>query len=308
MNKRFLLKCLLAAFLWLSLEKGVAQNNKSSQPKTILFIGNSFTFAHHSSAMYYHPESVTDLNDTKIGGVPALFKELTNEAGLNYNVSLETSPGKNLQFHIDEKKSLIEKSWDFVVMHGYSTLDKATPGDPTELIAAAKELALLLRSKNPNVDIHLVSTWSRADQTYLPSGHWYKQPIANMALDIRRGYDLAAKNANIKDVIPVGEAWTRAIKTGVADPNPYDGTSAGQVNLWGDDNYHGSSYGYYLEALMDFGSVTGYDPLSLGKKERVAKDLGFTEDQTAALQKVAQEELSARKGYAPLKAFVVKGE
>ena len=308
MNKRFLLKCLVAAFVWLSVEKVVAQENVGSQPKTILFIGNSFTFAHHSVAMYYHPETVTDLNDTKIGGVPALFKAFTNEAGLNFTVSLETSPGKNLEFHLKEKATVIAKAWDYVVMHGFSTLDKANPGDPTELIASAKELALLLRSRNPNVDIHLVSTWSRADQTYLSSGHWYGQPIENMALDLRKGYDLAAKNAAIKDVIPVGEAWTRAIKTGVADPNPYDGTTAGQVNLWGDDNYHGSSYGYYLEALMDFGSVTGYDPLSLGKKERVAKDLGFTADQAAALQKVAHDELVARKGYAPLKAFSVKVE
>jgi hypothetical protein len=303
MNKRFLLKCLVAAFVWLSVEKGVAQENVGSQPKTILFIGNSFTFAHHSSAMYYHPESVTDLNDTKIGGVPALFKALTNEAGLNFTVSLETSPGKNLEFHLKEKATVIAKAWDYVVMHGFSTLDKANPGDPTELISSAKELALLLRNKNPNVDIHLVATWSRADQTYLQSGHWYGQPIENMALDIRKGYDLAAKNAGIKDVIPVGEAWTRAIKTGVADPNPYDGTTAGQVNLWGDDNYHGSSYGYYLEALMDFGSVTGLDPLSLGKKERVAIDLGFTADQAVALQKVAHDELSARAGFPPLKAF-----
>jgi hypothetical protein len=69
MNKRFLFKCLVVSLLWLSVGKDFAQDNVGSQPQTILFIGNSFTFAHHSVAMYYHPESVTDLNDTKIGGV-----------------------------------------------------------------------------------------------------------------------------------------------------------------------------------------------------------------------------------------------
>ena len=57
---------------------------------------------------------------------------------------------------------------------------------------------------------------------------------------------------------------------------------------------------------MDFGSVTGYNPLSLGKKERVARDLGFTADQAVALQKVAYDELSARAGYTPLKTFEAK--
>ena len=307
MNKRFLRTCLVTALVWLCLVKGNAQDNTgNNQPKTILFIGNSFTFAHGSSAMFYHPETVTDLNHTRIGGVPALFKTLTSEAGLNFLVSLETSPGKNLEFHLKEKSTIIAKPWDFVVMHGYSTMDKQNPGDPTELIASTKEMALLLRSKNANVDIHLLATWSRADQTYLSSGHWYGKPIDQMALDIRNGYDLAAKNADIKDVIPVGEAFNRAIKTGVADSNPYDGIVAGQLDLWTYDNYHASSYGYYLEALMDFGSITGYDPLSFGNKERAAIELGFSAEQAVALQRIAHDELSARVGTVPLKTFDLK--
>ncbi len=306
MNKRFLLKHLLLAFLSLFVKNGRAQENIVKNPHTILFIGNSFTFAHGSSVMFYHPESVTDLNNTKIGGVPALFKTFTNEVGLNFSVSLETSPGMNLEFHLNEKASVIARRWDYVVMHGYSTLDKQNPGDPSELIASAEQLALLLRSKNPAVDINLVATWSRADQTYLSSGYWYGKPIERMALDIRKGYDLAATKASIKKVIPVGEAWNRAMKKGLADPNPYDGIGAGQLNLWTYDNYHASSFGYYLEALMDFGSVTGLDPLSLGKKERAAIELGFSADQTIALQQVAHDELTARVGAATLKDFILK--
>ena len=94
------------------------------------------------------------------------------------------------------------------------------------------------------------------------------------------------------------------MKTGIADSNPYDGISAGQLNLWTYDNYHASSYGYYLEALMDLGSVTGLDPLSLGKKDRVAIELGFSSAQAVSLQQVAHDELSARQGFDSLKAFV----
>ncbi len=54
----------------------------------------------------------------------------------------------------------------------------------------------------------------------------------------------------------MGAAWNQAIQQGIADPNPYDGITPGQLNLWAPDNYHGSAAGYYLEALTIFGNVT----------------------------------------------------
>ena len=60
--------------------------------ETILFVGNSFTFGADSPPVQaYRPETVTDLNREGIGGVPALFKSFTREAGLAYDVSLETA-------------------------------------------------------------------------------------------------------------------------------------------------------------------------------------------------------------------------
>ena len=192
-------------------------------------------------------------------------------------------------------------------MHGYSTLDREKPGNPALLIASAKQVAELLHAKNPKVDIRLTATWSRADQTYPQTGHWHGQPIEKMAKDIRAAYDAAAAGTPfIRGVIPVGEAWNRAFKTGVADPNPYDGIAAGQIDLWTHDHYHGSAYGYYLEALVIFGDLTGLDPRSLGKAERSAYELGFAQGQTAALQQVAFDELSAAKNRAPLKTFAPK--
>ncbi|MGZ3306812.1 MAG: hypothetical protein ACXU8U_13205, partial [Asticcacaulis sp.] len=78
-----------------------------------------------------------------------------------------------------------------------------------------------------------------------------------------------------------------------ADANPYDGIDAGKVNLWNTDHYHASVYGYYLEALTIFGSVTGRDPRSLGANECAAADLGIAPAQAATLQQVAFEQLSA---------------
>ena len=100
---------------------------------SILFIGNSFTYGALASAQTFHPEMVTDLNGTGIGGVPALFKAFTVQVGLDYAVSLETQRGSNLDFHFNNRKALIDKPWDNVVMHGQSNLDFAAPNDPTKI-------------------------------------------------------------------------------------------------------------------------------------------------------------------------------
>jgi hypothetical protein len=273
---------------------------RASTP-ALLFIGNSFTFAAGSPVQRWRPDLVTDLNREGIGGVPALFKAFTTEAGLDYNVSLETHPGVGFDWHLQNKHDvLVSRPWDVVVMHGYSTLDAQKPGDPAKLIDTTRELAGLLVAQNPKVEIHLTATWSRADQTYPESGHWHGQPIAAMAREVRAAYDKAATtSAAIKSVIPVGEAWNRAMDEGIADPNPYDGLTPGQIDLWTKDHYHASTEGYYLEALMVFGDLTGRDPRSLGDGECSAFELGMTPANAKALQQVAFEQLSAAKPLKP---------
>ena len=260
--------------------------------ETILFVGNSFTFAAYSPVWHYRSGEVTDLNGEGVGGVPALFKTFTREAGLDYAVSLETSPGKDLQWHMDHATPKIDRAWDHVVLQSFSTLDAAHPGDPTTLVAATRTLAAMLRARNPAVDIRLDATWSRADLTYKTASPWLGKPVEAMAADLRAGYDKAAAAAGVKGVLPVGGAWTRAIRTGVADANPYDGIEYGKVDLWAFDNYHASAFGYYLEALMIYGAVTGRDPVALGPRETAAMELGFSPAQMTALQTVARDELA----------------
>jgi hypothetical protein len=265
----------------------------------ILFVGNSFTYGDAAGGpnlvMPYGASTVTDLNGSGIGGVPALFKAFTVQKGLSYDVSLETVPGVGLDYHYNNKNSLIDKPWDQVVLQSYSTLDGSNPGNPAKLIQYSALLANELHGQNPAVQIHLNSTWSRADQTYLPSGHWYGQPISAMEKDVEAGYRAALANSPfIKDVIPVGAAWNRAIETGFADSNPYDGITPGQVDLWAPEGYHASVFGYYLEALMLFGDITGLDPRTLGGNELAAMALGITSAQAIALEQIAYNELASR--------------
>ena len=261
--------------------------------KTVLFIGNSFLFGSGSAVRFYRAETVTDLNNEGIGGVPALFKSFTQQAGLDYEVSLETRGGSGLDFHLGEKLGVIgTRAWDIVVMHGFSLLDAQKPRDPAKLVATSKLMADFLRGKNPSVELFLISTWARADNVYPAKGAWTGQTVDVMTRDVRAAYDQAAKNAAVKGVIPVGESWLRAMQSGVADPNPYDGLDAGKLNLWTYDSYHASTHGYYLQALVIFGTLTGHDPRSLGDGECSAYELGMSRAETRALQQVAFDQIA----------------
>jgi hypothetical protein len=271
---------------------------------SVLFIGNRFLFGSGSAVRFHRAQTVTDLNGTGFGGVPALFKTFATQAGLDFTVSHETVSGTGFEHHVEKKADLIGRAWDRVAMVSHSLLNREQPGNPDLLIRSAKQLAELLHSKNPAVDIRLISTWSRADQVYPATGHWHGKPIEQMAKDVRAAYDRAAATTPfICGVVPVGEAWNRAFKAGVADPNPYDGVAYGQVDLWAHDQWHASTYGYYLEALVIFGDLTGLDPRSLDKDERSAWELGLSPAQATALQQVAFDELSAQKPNRKLEPF-----
>ncbi|EED33714.1 conserved hypothetical protein [gamma proteobacterium NOR5-3] len=261
---------------------------------SVLFIGNSFTFGWGSAARFYRSDSVRDLNGEGTGGVPALFKSFADQAGVNYEVSLETVGGSDIQFHLDNKLHLIlSEPWDQVVMHGYSTLDPQKPGNPDALVSQVSKMANVLREKHRDVAIYLTATWPRADQVYIPGRRWSGKTVQRMAQDIRSGYDLAADASAVQAVNGVGEAWIRAMQNGIADSNPYDGVELDKVDLWTYDHYHASSYGYYLEALVVFGNITGIDPRALGAQECSGFELGMSPRQIQMLQQAAFDQLQS---------------
>ncbi|WP_408587217.1 SGNH/GDSL hydrolase family protein [Novosphingobium sp.] len=268
--------------------------------RTILFVGNSFTYGHGSPVRRYHPERVMDLNGEGVGGVPALFKTFADQAGLDWQVSLETAGGQDLAFHLERRGQRIDRAWDVVVLQGFSTLDAANPGDPTKHVVAARALADMMLRANPRVSVRLVSTWPRADLAYRPGSPWSGKPVAALAETVAQANRLAAEgNARFGAALPVGAAWLRAIEAGVADPNPYDGITFDKIDLWTWDHYHASTEGYYLEALVEFGAITGVDPRTLGARERAAEDLGMNPQAAVRLQQIAAETLGLAGAPAP---------
>jgi hypothetical protein len=268
--------------------------------KSILFVGNSFTFGANSPVMTWNTKSVTDLNHDGVSGMPALLKRFATESGLHFEVSLETAAGRSLDWHWHNRRAVLDRPWDIVVLQEYSTLDPDRPGDPTRLLSASRQFATMFRERNPKAKIGLVATWSRPDQTFLSGGHWAGKPIERMALDIRQADDRALRSSGkINWVIPVGQAFSCAIASGIADANPYDGIDAGKIDLWADDHYHASTAGYYLEALTVFARVTARDPRKLGPRESAARELGLVPALASKLQQIAYD--SALRGRCPPK-------
>ena len=102
---------------------------------SVLFIGNSFLFGSGSPLRYYRADTVTDLNGTGFGGVPAVFKLFATQAGLDFAVSQETVSGQGLDHHIAKKAGVIGRPWDHVVMLGFSLLNRNQPGDPSAFVS-----------------------------------------------------------------------------------------------------------------------------------------------------------------------------
>ena len=295
----------------------VASSAPAVAGTSILFIGNSFTYGALTPAVQnYKVSTVVDLNwasgtvsngvGTQIGGVPALFKQMTVDAGLSYDVSLATFPGSNLDTHYNDaaRRALIDKPWDKVAMHGQSNLDFAAPNNPAKISQFTGLLGAMFQAKNAAVDVSLSATWTRADLTIASGTNtcatnpaaspWCGAPITQMGIDVQTGYDVAKANnpTIVSRVNPVGLAWNNAFNAGFADANPYNGIAPGTVNLWASDAYHASAYGYYLHALTVFGQATGLSPTVLGF-DTAAQDLGFTSQQAIAMQGFAAAAISA---------------
>lgn len=289
-----LLGLLAAAAAQAACDRSPPPPGTAQAPQRILFVGNSFLHGHAPPVLRYNAARVTDLNGTGHGGVPGVFKQLADDAGLHVEVASELVSGQTLQFHFSDKRALIAgRPWDVVVLQEYSVLNPQRPGDAAAFVAAAGRLQALVHQRNPAARVYLMQTWARADQVYrTPGGRWAGQTLEAMQADLRAAYALAATRAAcIAGVVPVGDAALRAVQEGAADRNPYDGIDAGRSNLWGEDSYHFGAWGSYLEALVLFGQLTGRDPAVLGESDRAGRDLGLSAEQIKAAQGVASRQL-----------------
>jgi hypothetical protein len=174
---------------------------------------------------------------------------------------------------------------------------------------------------NPNTKVYLTESWARPDMVYahltttadpksasgapIPDGSGnkatlYYPTLGAMTSDLHDGiYGEAAANGHFAGVIGAGDAFQLAYDEGVVKTGGfYDANGVyvpnqpgDAMNLWWDDYLHASMYGSYLDALVQFGTITGLDPLSLGADEIAAHDLGISQSDALTLERIAAQEL-----------------
>jgi hypothetical protein len=297
----------------------------SGSPTTILFVGNSFFHGKYQPVLAYNAAHVTDENfglpsghprcETTTGepvvwgGIPGIFQQFTEEAGLNYEVHFEEINAKPLQYHYDHALSVIQQPrWNTVVLQEYSTgpVPARHGGRPDDFRTYATRLEQAVHTANREARVFLFETWPRADLTY-PTGTPYAGlPLDSMTQELHAAYyGLLRLNPGFAGVAPAGDAWLRAVQSGVALPNPY-APEAGKIDLWAADHYHPSNWGAYLTACVLFGEITDRDPRTLGATEQAAATLGLTPGQAVALQRIAYEQISAARPTAFIKKTAVR--
>ncbi|RTL21694.1 MAG: hypothetical protein EKK52_07910 [Burkholderiales bacterium] len=371
---------------------------RAAEPVRVLFVGNSYTFGRVDPVLHYNAAAVHDLTagfnainpsgtnshppgsadggsfePHPWGGVPAIVKKMTDEAGLNYEVSLSTRNATSLRTHFLNlanrdwklRENVASQRWDVVVLQELS--DAALPAGmsknanlPTfnayadqferfihqgeaqtyteaKLFGSVSAcLATGLRAAschathriaaNPNASattrVYLEQTWARPDMveahritkhdlrsadgrpvvdTGAAGGQapLYYTSLARMTADLHAAFfGKAAANPGFAGVVPVGDAFQRAVDQGLAQGSGFydaDGRFTegprGPISLWWLDRTHASRYGSYLSALVLFGQLTGRDPRTLGASEQAASELGIAPDTAQALQAVASEQL-----------------
>jgi hypothetical protein len=264
------------------------------------------------------------------GGIPGVIEVLADQAGLDWEIQHSLRGGATLRGHLlntnpanwDLRANIAARKWDIVVLQGNSTEAIARAGgNPAEFRAYVTLLERWIHdgapmsyrerqlyggtsnalreipanpNANPQAQVFLYQTWARPDLTYVATGAYFGETLETMGLDIRDSYALAAQqNGNIAGILPVGEAFLRAVADGVAVRNPYAPDRHGLDLWWHEDQFHSSKYGSYLSALVIFGRLSGIDPASFGGNERAAGDLGIDPVDAMRLQRVASEQLQA---------------
>ena len=111
--------------------------------KVVLFVGNSYTFGRVDPVMSYNAAAVTDLtydmwlanatgsNEDEPhpwGGIPGVFKKITEQAGLDYDVSISARNAASLRGHFlnsnpaewNLRGNIASQRWNVVVLQDLS--------------------------------------------------------------------------------------------------------------------------------------------------------------------------------------------
>lgn len=172
-------------------------------------------------------------------------------------------------------------------------------------------------NSSEDTEVYLYQTWARPNMihgaletvrneedgsitwTDTPSAETFYDNYEDMTAELVAGYQAAFDYAldqgssSYQGIAPVGQAFLRAVQTGIATGDFWgdDAMTDGLIDLWFDDGTHASKFGSYLSALTLFGTITGLDPSRFGAGELAAFELGIDVNSALLLQRVASDQL-----------------
>ena len=212
----------------------------SGEPKSVLFVGNSFTFH----------------ND-----LPGVFSRLAKANGKETQVRKATQSGYSLHQHSTQAKTLAaisSQKWDVVILQGLSVEPIIAQ---EKMVAATKVLV----EKCGDARCILFMTWAYKSKN--PLGRkLIGSPLTpddvfpKMQQLLEDGYRDAAQAAHI-DVAPVGLAWAAARK---AHP---------EWELYKGDQYHSSMTGTCLTAVVFYRAIYGELPTRFPEEKAVDRTI-----------------------------------
>lgn len=212
-----------------------------AQAQSVLFIGNSFTFADFG------------VQARPMGGVPELFARIARQDGHTPQVQMVAPGGTTMHQHFDnghgEITAIKSKQWDYVVLQGYSSDATHAAPHSGEFLEYGKKIAEVIRQNNSATKIVLYETWA------YPKGSQELAPFTNQAQmldEIAANYRVLAREIGAVAVAPVGDAFFEAQNC----PRHYDLYAP---NL----NKHSNDTGYLLSALVFVRTFYGQLPATI---------------------------------------------
>ncbi|MBT5908385.1 MAG: hypothetical protein HOH25_01190 [Opitutae bacterium] len=199
-----------------------------AEPKTVLFIGNSYT-----------------------AGSAHFIKEVFKRESTGYKLVFLNPGGKDLKHHLasQQTRRLVEsRKWEHIVFQGQSQKSGLGGKHTKEFHDAVLGLCKLARKQGARPCLYM--TWGRRDgDKQNPDA--YPDFLA-MQKKISRQYSQAAR-ANDADVASVGHAF--------ADLHATDKSIF--ASLYNNDGSHPAPPGGYLAACVFFGKITDKSPVDI---------------------------------------------
>ena len=246
------------------------------------------------------------------------------------DVSLPAGRGKNannaqFQAYVNQFVSFIHNgaAQTYTETQLYGSLANCEATGLSKASCGIKRVIPANTNASADTKVYLTETWARPDMVFAhkittpdpssPSGEpivdtssaggnatLYYTSLGAMSADLHAAFaGEAAANPGIAGVIPVGDAFQLGLDSGKVQSSGFFDASGvfippapGEpMDLWWDDDLHASKYGSYLDALVQFGTITGLDPTSLGTDESAAQTFGISATDVLFLENLAAEDL-----------------